>query len=224
MRCDTPRDPWGGIPSEQLRQIRFERLHRRIRNSGLPKRWQRPVSSWHCGANREREKILAAATRWVERFGTDEDEGRNLVFVGATGTGKSHLAASMLYDLAVAGHHVRCEVLSELWGRMRASYSRQDEEALDYLTPLEGAEIVLLDELGSVRPDQPATRWEADTLRDIINAVLRDGQRLIVTTNHDRATLERWLGDMSVSRRIFEDAAVVNGFGALGSYREEIRA
>jgi hypothetical protein len=71
--------------------------------------------------------------------------------------------------------------------------------------------------------DKPATDWEVDTLRDILNIIQRDGARLIATTNLRRPDMRAWLADDSVTSRLYADAREVDGFIALEDWRGKER-
>jgi len=100
----------------------------------------------------------------------------NLILVGASGTGKTHLATALGMAACLAGKKVRFFRVTEL---ITTLIEARDEKTLLRLrSQLGKQDLLVLDELGYV----PASKVGAELLFDII-ATAYERQSLIVTTN-----------------------------------------
>lgn len=122
------------------------------------------------------------SSRFVEEF--DPREGKGLLFVGAVsgiGTGKTHLAVGILKELiATRGTSCLFSDYRDLLKQIQNSYNASVQASeLDVLRPVFEAEVLLLDELGAVKP----TGWVWDTVSLILNARYNEKRTTIITTN-----------------------------------------
>jgi len=100
----------------------------------------------------------------------------NLILVGASGTGKTHLATALGMAACLSGKKVRFFRVTEL---ITTLIEARDEKALLRMrSQLGKQDLLVLDELGYV----PASKVGAELLFDII-ATAYERQSLIVTTN-----------------------------------------
>ncbi len=149
----------------------------------IPKRYE------HCelsnfttdfpGADRSIAFSHSAATRFVEEF--DPSEGKGLLFVGGIGTGKTHLAVGILKELIVnrSASCLFCDY-RELLKQIQNSYNTSVEATeLQVLRPVFDAEVLVLDELGAVKPSE----WVWDTVSLILNTRYNDKRTTVITTN-----------------------------------------
>jgi len=103
-----------------------------------------------------------------------------LLFIGAPGTGKTHLAIAALRGLIAKGHEGLFYDFQALLNHIRSGYDQasgtMDREA--YRSALE-AEILVLDDLGAHR----ITDWVEDTVTSIVTHRCNHRRATIVTTN-----------------------------------------
>ena len=129
----------------------------------------------------ERAQALAhlTARRFVETYPTDDLNG--LLFVGSIGVGKTHLSVGILKEL-IQVKSVPClfydyrELLKEIQNSYNASVATTE---MQILRPIFEAEVLVLDELGAVKP----TEWVWDTVSHILNTRYNDKRTTIFTTN-----------------------------------------
>lgn len=100
----------------------------------------------------------------------------NLILIGASGTGKTHLATALGMAACLAGQKVRFFRVTELITTMIEA--RDEQVLLRWRSQLAKQDLLVLDELGYV----PASKVGAELLFDII-ATAYERQSLIVTTN-----------------------------------------
>ncbi len=158
----------------------------RARNQTLLAAARIPKRHEHCelanfefdGPYRPLAPARMAACRFVEEYPVDKT---GLMLVGGSGRGKTHLAVGIAKAL-IREKGVGCvfydyaDLLKEIQNSYNPSVNATE---LGLLRPVFEAEVLLLDDLGSVRP----TEWRWDTIRLILNTRYNKSLTTIVTTN-----------------------------------------
>jgi DNA replication protein DnaC len=160
-------------------QARFLRLFSLAR---IPKRYE------HCElANFEVppgpfETSLSGARlragRFVEEYPIDKT---GLLFIGPNGVGKTHLAVGIIKQL-IRTKGVPCVFYEyrELLKQIQNSYNREvNATEMSVLRPVLEAEVLVLDELGAIKP----TEWVWDTVSHLLNTRYNNNRTTIITTN-----------------------------------------
>ena len=151
-----------------------------LASARIPKRYD------HCelsnfdfdGPHRGLAPARMAACRFVEEYPL---EGNGLLIIGSIGAGKTHLAVGIIKELVVS-KGVGCLFYDyrELLKQIQNSYNDSVKATeLDVLRPVFDAEVLVLDELGAVKP----TEWVWDTVSLILNTRYNDKRTTIITTN-----------------------------------------
>ncbi len=134
-----------------------------------------------------------AACKFVEEYPLDKT---GLLIIGTIGVGKTHLAVGMIKELIV-GKGIACLFYDyrELLKQIQNSYNDSVKTTeLDVLRPVFETEVLVLDELGAVRP----TEWVWDTVSLILNTRYNDNRTTIITTNYPNlAERDRLNGNVS---------------------------
>jgi len=153
---------------------------RLLRQARIPKRYEHCdfESFEHENGYASLKPALMAARRFVEEYPL---ETTGLLLIGPIGVGKTHLAVSIMKQL-MANKGARClfydyrELLKEIQNSYNASVQTTE---LDVLAPVFDAEVLVLDELGAVKPSE----WVWDTVSHILNTRYNDKKTTIITTN-----------------------------------------
>jgi DNA replication protein DnaC len=162
----------------------MEREERRLKAAHIPERYLDctldAFDPSFKGADASLSRALLTARKFVEAYPVDT-AGRGLLFVGAVGLGKTHLAVGVLRRLiqerGVKG--LFCDY-RELLKNIQNSYNPQVKTTeLDLLRPVFAAEVLVLDDLGSQKPNE----WVWDTVALILNTRYNEKQTTIITTN-----------------------------------------
>ena len=110
---------------------------------------------------------------------------KGLLLVGDVGVGKTHLAVGIIREL-IEQKGVDCLFVDyrELLKKIQNSYNASVQTTeLEVLRPVFDAEVLVLDELGAVKP----TEWVWDTVSLILNTRYNDKRTTIITTNFPNA-------------------------------------
>jgi len=119
-----------------------------------------------------------AACKFVEEYPVDTT---GLLLIGSIGVGKTHLAVGILKEL-ILSKSISCLFYDyrELLKQIQNSYNDSVRATeLEVLRPVFDTEILVLDELGAVKP----TEWVWDTVSLILNTRYNDNRTTIITTN-----------------------------------------
>ncbi|HZP16482.1 MAG TPA: ATP-binding protein [Terriglobales bacterium] len=171
------------------RVVRCEcRLKRRgealLAAARIPRRYE------HCelsnfefdGPHRHLAPARMAACKFVEEYPLDNT---GLLLIGSIGVGKTHLAVGIIREL-VLNKGIPClfydyrELLKQIQNSYNASVQATE---LEVLRPVFETEVLVLDELGAVKP----TEWVWDTVSLILNTRYNDSRTTIITTNYPDA-------------------------------------
>lgn len=157
----------------------------------------------------ESKETRAQLTDWAEEPG-----GRNLLFIGPVGTGKTHAAvAAAGVRYFIHGDRVTFWPVVELLDALRPG---GDDEPNDAMQSAINARLLLLDDLGAEKPSE----WTAERLYAIVNRRWMDGAATIATSNlpatqksapkdYDGPTLDEALGPRMFSRLVGSGAVIV---------------
>src|SRR5438874_12391909 len=172
-----------------------ERLFRAAR---IPPRYQHcNLANYVMGDSESLWKAKIEAQKILDDF--LEIDGRGLLFTGAVGVGKTHLAVALLHEL-IERYQVRglFYQFGALLRQIQDSYNPVSQTSeMKVLEPVFQADVLVLDELGSSKP----TDWVRDTMMQIINTRYNDKRLTIFTTNY--------FDDLQVDSRVSELKAIL---------------
>jgi DNA replication protein DnaC len=166
----------------------------------IPKRYE------HCelasyttdfpGANRSLGFAHLSASKFAEEY--DPRDGTGLLIIGQIGTGKTHLAVGIVKELILnKGIPFLFYDYRELLKEIQNSYNATVQTTeLDVLRPVFETDVLVLDELGAVKP----TEWVWDTVSLILNTRYNDNRTTIITTNFEDQPAAGANGSVSAAR------------------------
>jgi DNA replication protein DnaC len=147
----------------------------------IPKRYE------HCelsnfefdGPHANLMQARMAACKFVEGYPLDNT---GLLLIGSIGVGKTHLSVGIIKELLLS-KGIPCLFYDyrELLKQIQNSYNDSVKVTeLDVLRPVFETEVLVLDELGAVKP----TEWVWDTVSLILNTRYNNNRTTIITTNY----------------------------------------
>jgi DNA replication protein DnaC len=148
------------------------------------------------GAHPSLEEAHFIASGFAKKCDPGGDKG--LLIIGKIGTGKTHLAVGIIKELIV-NRGIPCLFYDyrELLKEIQNSYnSTVQTTELDVLRPVFETDVLVLDELGAVKP----TEWVWDTVSLILNTRYNDNRTTIITTNFDDQPAAGAAGSISPAR------------------------
>lgn len=161
---------------------------------------------------------VAQAMRWSKEVRQGRKPQRGLLFHGAPGAGKTHLAVAILREVSYMQESATLFINVPTWlQKLRDLRSQQlDGEELQWSFP-RGYRIVVLDDLGNERPDD----WSRGRLYSLINERESSRSLTLVTTNLALGELDAHLGKPIASRlrRLCQEVRLTptNDYRALGA-------
>jgi len=148
------------------------------------------------GAHRSLTEAHFVACNFAAKCDPRGDKG--LLIIGKIGTGKTHLAVGIIKEL-ILKRGIPCLFYDyrELLKEIQNSYnSTVQTTELDVLRPVFETDVLVLDELGAVKP----TEWVWDTVSLILNTRYNDNRTTIITTNFDDQPAAALTGSLSPAR------------------------
>lgn len=153
-----------------------------------------------------------ASLRFIEK-------GESILFIGDNGTGKSHLAQSLILMACQGEYKTHYTTCSELINDLNSGVYEKtlDKRMRKYINP----ELLLIDEMGHDRLELQVIK-EAHLLFKVIDQRYKENKPLIFTTNIEEQDWPEFLGDpistSAILDRIFHHSVIVRIKGP--SYRK----
>ena len=119
-----------------------------------------------------------------------------LLLKGSYGTGKTHLAVSILRETAEAGIPGMFVVVPDLIAKMLASFDAKDGKAGALVETAKSVPLLVLDDLGAENPKP----WVVELIYVLINHRYEHMLPTVITTNYDGKQLDAVFGRRIVSR------------------------
>jgi len=161
--------------------------------------------------NPSQEQAKQSAVEYVKTFSLDDT--KSLIFYGAFGTGKSHLAYAIAKAIKAKGYKVAFMNISKLMNRIKETYNKNaDETTNDIINMLSEVDLLVLDDIGVEDTDHTLNK-----LFDVIDN--RIGLNNIYTTNLTKQQLKKNTSWSRIYSRMNKGARHVLVKG--DDYREE---
>jgi DNA replication protein DnaC len=191
-----------------------------LEHAKFPPRYENcDLAGYETGTQSSLSTAKMTAQKFIANYPIDRV---GLLLIGPSGAGKTHLSVAILRELIVQ-KGIACLFCDyrELLKQIQNSYNPSVQVTeLDLLRPVFQAEVLVLDDLGAVKP----TEWVWDMVSVILNTRYNENRTTIITSNFmdgaaaavsgpRGAAREETLGDRIGERmrsRLFEMCRVVN--------------
>ncbi|WP_353946470.1 ATP-binding protein [Streptomyces sp. HUAS MG91] len=159
----------------------------------IPARYQGAVADHPAVAAWVRE--VAEAGRPGPQGAPGLAEGRSLLIVGTTGTGKTHQAYGAIRSLLIAGVRLRWKAITaaDLYAELRPRPGHDGEREL---MDLARCPLLIIDDLGAAKNSE----WTEEITMRLINRRYNAMLPTLITTNLGMADLRTHIGDRVASR------------------------
>lgn len=122
------------------------------------------------------ELNLKHARQYAESF---DGSGKNLLFVGGTGLGKTFLSACVAIVVAEKGYSVTYESAHQLFEKLNKNQFNPDEQSRQAVDRINDCDLLIVDDLGTELPGNFVTA----ALYGLLNDRLLAGKSMIISTN-----------------------------------------
>lgn len=141
---------------------------------------------------------LTRAKSYAENFGP---QSGNLLLIGPTGLGKTHLSTSIARVVLERGYDVVYETIENVisdfeYDRFKSGYGETAQRAERYLA----CELLILDDLGT----EQTNSFVLSTLYHLLNTRLNHGRQTVINTNVSGEELRERYNDRITSRLLGE--------------------
>jgi DNA replication protein DnaC len=202
FECDKCRDT-GYVDGRMCSCMRRDLILAGYESSGIGKliakqNFENFDLSFYHGAEREQmERVLSNVTDYADTF--REGGGRNMLFIGMTGLGKTHLSSALAKAVVDRGFDVVYESAQNIFSdfeyeRFNRGYNTdsQNEKTARYFE----ADLLIIDDLGTEMVNQFTTAC----LYNIINTRMCSGKGMVINTNLKKEELVAKYQDRITSR------------------------
>ncbi|MBQ9748172.1 MAG: ATP-binding protein [Clostridia bacterium] len=140
--------------------------------------------SYYTGADRvNMEKIFAYTKRYAESF--DGTKMRNLLFIGTTGLGKTHLSSAIAKAVIDKGFDVVYESAQKIFSDFEAEKFGRVPQGENRTARYLSCDLLIMDDLGTEMQSQ----FTVSCLYNLINSRIIAEKSMIISTNIDRNEL-----------------------------------
>ncbi|HBO2594067.1 TPA: ATP-binding protein [Pseudomonas aeruginosa] len=182
--------------AQERQQSSMRQLERRLAGSLIPQRFLgKTFENYRVEHEGQREALLDLQA-YADDFADVLAQGRCLLLVGRTGTGKTHLSCAVANSIVRRGYTALFRTVQEVIRHVRSSWGpggRPEEEAIAELV---APDLLILDEVGV----QYGKEAELVTLFDVMNARYSACKPSIVLSNLTLEEIEVFLGQRVMDR------------------------
>lgn len=189
---DTPEQYLTDLLLLELRERETNRINRMVKTAGF--RVLKTLDEFEWNSNIELPGGLTHEYMESLQFAVEKE---NLIFMGAVGTGKTHLATAIALKACQDGHHVRFFTAAELANLLLEKNSKGILNS--FLMGLKKAEIIVIDEIGFV----PLCKDAAELLFQVISDCY-ERKSLIITSNLEFSQWNTVFGDNRLTAALID--------------------
>lgn len=205
--------------SQALAYVAAERVNSALVGSGISNRFSSCTFDTYNAATADMVAALEKCRGYADNFGRHYRDGRNLLLTGNLGTGKTHLACSIVRQVielkAIAVITTAAEIIRVCKRSMGRDSGYTEGDVIDELASFD---LLVIDEVGA----QAGTSYELGILHEVIDKRYQMVKPSILVSNlpptskpgpngQQEPSLEQYIGVRALDR-LRENGALLAGF------------
>ncbi|WP_391119373.1 ATP-binding protein [Psychrobacillus sp. L3] len=145
-------------------------------------------------------------TEYIKRLLAGEQ--LNLMMLGKTGTGKSHLSKAIAKTAKHKGKKVAYITAMHLFNKIKGTFNNIHERNR-FNEQFKAFDLIVIDDVGMETKKVAEVSWSTSEWTELLN--LREGKSNIWTSNFDEQSLSKVIGDRTLSR-MYENTIFIENF------------
>lgn len=193
--------------AKQNGQTERQRLHAaKIVAANIPERFKGcTVWNWQHGIDQQR-RVWDWVREYVSSFEHALGTGRSVIFLGATGTGKTHLAVGVAQHVMEKGGTAYYTTVIDMLGRIKATYGSNAPETEAFVVKhLQSVDVLVIDEVGRALD----TSYEVAQFFRLLSRRHAACRPTVLVTNLNRALFEKFMGPEAMDRMMENGGSVL---------------
>jgi DNA replication protein DnaC len=204
----APIEPGAAAHPPELDEQRHFFTDYRLNKANIPRRFWNKTFENFSAKDASRRRLFEHFQRFVKSFNFEKEFPKGLLMIGQVGSGKSHLAVSIVRDVIAKGYTGLYYNSPDLLRDIRATFNNEGGMTEDdLLDEIDGVDLLVLDDLGA----ENVSGFVLDRFYLIINKRYEGCKPVILTTNLELEELRNRMGERIVSRLI-EMCQIINTF------------
>ncbi|MCR5306659.1 MAG: ATP-binding protein [Oscillospiraceae bacterium] len=151
------------------------------------------------------QRVFGRCRQYAEEF--DPAGSGNLLMIGGTGLGKTHLSLSIASVLLEKGFSVIYDSVGSLLHTLEQEHFHHSEASGDTLETLLDCDLLILDDFGT----EFDTSFSRSALYTVLNSRINAGKAMIVNTNLSSSEIQESYGDRILSRLLSSEILLFYG-------------
>ena len=161
------------------------------------------------------KKIRTIAEKFIKNF--NDDNTKNLLFVGTAGTGKTFISGCIANELLKEGHTIIYQTAPLLLDSVfEFKYGSKSQKSKDLYENLYNVDLLIIDDLGTENPSGPKF---AELFTIINSRLLNPKTKTIISSNldlnkiskvYDDRLLSRFIGNYDICKFYGDDIRIVS--------------
>lgn len=151
--------------------------------------------------------ILRETKKYASSFGSEKNE--NLLFVGKTGLGKTHLSTAIAKSVIEKGYDVVYDTVQNIISSYEQQTFGHSEEAAENTARYAECALLIIDDLGT----EFKSSFTQSVLYNLLNTRINAGRAMIISTNLDDSELFKKQYDDRINSRLIGNFRTFRFFG-----------
>jgi len=181
----------------------LDRWREVLGDSGIPSAYEGCTIAGFSAVNQDSARVMEQIEDYTADLGATIQAGKNLVLVGWTGTGKTHILSAVTMQALREGRSAIFITASKVFRAIRDTWGRSNTQTeADVFRALAAVDVLCIDEI------QEMDDKERRVVSDVINDRYEKGRIVCVSSNLGKAAFARHMGARALDRLIDRGSTV----------------